>query len=116
MQCRRDQSGAGRTDRVAQRNSTSVDIDLVHVCVVDLRPGQNDRGKRLIDFNQIDIVEVHACLLEQGGGGVHWSIQQEIGVGAHNAVGENAGAWFQPASFGFVSRHPQHRSGAVGNL
>ena len=51
------QLGARGAERVAEGDGAAVDVDLVHVGVVLLLPGQHDRGEGLVDLDQVDVVD-----------------------------------------------------------
>src|SRR5262249_61110214 len=56
---RRGQAGAAATKRVTDRNRAAVDVQF---CVVDAQlalAGEGQRGKRLVQFEQVDAV--HTC-------------------------------------------------------
>src|SRR5207237_10761011 len=50
---RGEQPGTRATEGVAEGDGTAVDVDLVHVGVVLLLPGQHHRGEGLVDLGQV---------------------------------------------------------------
>src|SRR5688572_31228855 len=53
--CGRDQPGAGRADRVAERDRAAVDVHALHVGLVNRRPRKHDRRERLVDLDDVDV-------------------------------------------------------------
>ena len=58
-----DQPAAGAADRMAEGDGATVDVHLVHVGFVHLRPGQHDRREGLVDLDEVDVAHLHAGLL-----------------------------------------------------
>src|SRR5438046_6840496 len=54
---RSHQSRAGRAEWVAQRDAAAVDVDLGQVRAGLLLPREHDRRERLVDLDQVDVVE-----------------------------------------------------------
>ena len=54
---------------MAQRDRAAIHIQTLAIGTSGLEPGQRHRGKRLIDLEQIDVVDLHAGLLERTLGG-----------------------------------------------
>ena len=47
---------AGRTNRVAEGDGATVDVDLVHVGIVHTRPSFiDDGGEGLVDLEEVDV-------------------------------------------------------------
>jgi len=65
MHQRGHQLGARRAQRVAQRNGTPVDVELGRVGAGVQQPGQRHRGEGFVDFEQVDVVDLHAGLLQR---------------------------------------------------
>src|SRR5262245_54193644 len=61
---------AGAAERVPERDRTAVHVDALHVGVVLLRPREDDRRERLVDLDEVHVVEREAGPLEhlRGGG------------------------------------------------
>ena len=51
------QPGAARAERVAEGDGAAVHVDLGEVGAGLLLPGQDDAGERLVDLEQVDVVE-----------------------------------------------------------
>src|SRR5271163_2583121 len=100
MQKRYQNAGAAGTDGVAQGAGAAVDVDLVMREVEVAHGGHGDNGKRLVDFEQIDLVAVPAEPGQQlfdrtnGGGGEPGRV---LGV---TAVAADGGQRGQAAAFG----------------
>ena len=56
------QASAGAAERMAERDRAAVDVDLAHVGVQLLLPREHDRGERLVDLDQVDVVDGQAGL------------------------------------------------------
>ena len=54
---RRQDARARRADRVAERDRAAVDVDLVPVEAELVAIGQDLRGERLVDLDQIEVVD-----------------------------------------------------------
>src|SRR2546428_718926 len=57
--------GAGTPERVAQRDGAAVDVHLAHVGVVLLLPREHDRRERLVDLDQVDLIDGHLRPLQR---------------------------------------------------
>src|SRR3954469_21543585 len=57
------------TEWVAEGDRAAVHVHLLHVRVVLLLPRQDDGGERLVDLDQVHLVDGHARALEHLGGG-----------------------------------------------
>src|SRR5271165_7035803 len=55
---------AGGAERMAERDRPAVDVDLGVVDVEGLHIAQHHRGKRLVQFEQIDVRQLHAGPLQ----------------------------------------------------
>src|SRR4051812_10968664 len=73
-------------ERVTEGDGATVDIDLVHVGMVLLLPGQHHGGERLVDLEQVDVVDGEAGPLQRLGGGRDGT--GEHGDGVHAGQGE----------------------------
>src|SRR4029078_3300278 len=51
--------GAGGTERVAERDGAPVDVDAREVAARLLLPREDDRRERLVDLDEVDLVERH---------------------------------------------------------
>src|ERR671910_680079 len=52
--------GAGGAQRVPEGDGAAVDVDLGRVGAGLAPPGDHDRGERLVDLDEVDVVEAHA--------------------------------------------------------
>src|SRR3712207_2795462 len=58
-------AGAGRAERVADRDRTAVDVDLVQRDGGFALPGEDDRAEGLVDLEQVDVVDGQAGVPER---------------------------------------------------
>ena len=63
MQQCRHQTRARRAERVAQCDGAAVDVDLGHVRFDLSLPGQDHRSERLIDLDQVYVLQLKPGLL-----------------------------------------------------
>ena len=52
-----DEHAAGGADRMAERHGAAVDVDLVPIDPGLAQEPHHDRGERLVDLEQVDVVE-----------------------------------------------------------
>src|SRR5439155_159326 len=64
-----DEKTPGRAEWMTQRNGPAVGIDTRHVGPDLLGPSQHDRGKGLVDFHDVDVVDREPRALEQSARG-----------------------------------------------
>src|SRR3954447_24037137 len=74
---------AGGAQRVAHRDGAAVDVDLLVVQVEVAHEAHGDRGERLVDLEQVDVVDGQAGLGQRlaargGGAGEH---DRRVGTG-----------------------------------
>src|SRR3546814_13915703 len=71
----------GRTERMAEGDRATVDVDFVRVDLQIADRAQHDGGKGLVDLEQIDIRRVHAGLLPrlERGWGAAGSTRKSVG-------------------------------------
>src|SRR3954447_19226876 len=60
-----DQPRAGGAERVPERDRAAVDVDAVHVRLELAAPGRDNGGERLVDLDQVDVVDLHVVALEK---------------------------------------------------
>src|SRR5439155_15879367 len=60
-----DQAGAGRPERMPERDRAAVHVDPVHVRLELAAPGGDDRGEGLVDLDQVDVADLHAVALQE---------------------------------------------------
>src|SRR5262245_21105976 len=59
-----DEETARRAERMTQRNGATVGVDARHIRPDLLGPGQHHRGKGLVDFHDVDVVDRETSTLE----------------------------------------------------
>ena len=108
MEQRRDDPGAGRADRVPERDRAAVDVDLVPVEAELAAVGQGLRGERLVDLDQVerldrqlDPVEQPADALDRG---EEQPLRRDLGLGVADDPGERRQA--QPLDGPLATRRP----------
>ena len=79
-------------ERVAQRHRTTVDVDPVHVGVELAAPRRHDRGERLVDLDQVDVVDRHPVALEDFARRGDRSLEHFHRVAADRGLIDDAGA------------------------
>ena len=65
VQQRRHDPGAARADRMAERDRAAVDVDLRPVEAELAAVGERLRGERLVDLDQVEVLDPQLELLEQ---------------------------------------------------
>ena len=81
-----------------------------------LGPGEHDRRERLVDLEDVDVVDRQPGALEQALGGVDRAGEHQHGVDADEAGVDDARLGRQPERVGLLLGHQQHRGRAVGDL
>src|SRR5690606_2002595 len=61
----RHELGAGGAERMTKRNRAAMHVETGLVRTEMLRPGDRHRGEGFVDFIKIDIVDLHASLLQR---------------------------------------------------
>jgi hypothetical protein len=107
---------SGRADRVAEGDRAAVHVDLREVRAELLLPGEHDRGERLVDLDERDVVELHARLVERVA-----RRRDRCGQHVHRVVGPHAQvvdarARLEPVLLHRALRRDEERRGAVGDL
>jgi hypothetical protein len=103
---------ARRAQRVAHRDRTAVDIELlVRDAEIVLIP-QHDGRERLVDLDKVDVFDGHADVRQQLVRCGCWSSQHDRGVGTRGCGGDNTGARRQAKLFphAFAADENQRRS------
>ena len=54
-----EQHRAGRAERVAHGDGPAIDVDLLRIEVEGLEVAEHDRGKGLVDLEEVDVGERH---------------------------------------------------------
>src|SRR3984885_15642061 len=104
---------AGCAQRMAHGDRAAVDVDLAVVEVERLAKAQHDRGERLVDLEEVDVVNRHPRAREHLLGHVDRSCQHDRGLGAD--VGESADfcARLKACFRARLTRAQEHGGGAV---
>ena len=76
----RDQPGAGGPDGVAERDRAAVDVGALERGAGLLRPGEYDGRERLVDLEEVEVVEGEAGALEQPTGRVDRTVEVVVGI------------------------------------
>src|SRR3954468_7679942 len=116
VQQRGDQPRAGRAERMADGHRAAVDVDAVHVRVVLALPCRHDRRERLVDLDQVDVIDRHLVAVEDLRGRRDRALEHLDRVAAHRGLVDDLRAGRQPQLGGLVSAHQEHGGGAVGDL
>ena len=59
------EDGAGAAERVTERDGTAVGVHALHVALVRELPCEHDRRERLVDLDEVDVVDGEAVVVEQ---------------------------------------------------
>ena len=78
------QLGARGTEGVAQGDGAAIDVQLVGVDPEALQGGDRDGGEGFIDFEDVDVLDLHASLLQGALGGRKRGFQHDHRVMAHH--------------------------------
>src|SRR5690606_23142980 len=105
--------GAGGAQRVAHGDGAAVDVQLLVRDVQVLLELQDHGGERLVDLDQVDVVEGRARRGETLLGGRRRAGQHDGGVGAAGRGGDDAGARGQARGLARLFRADEHQRGAV---
>src|SRR5205807_7707357 len=65
VQKRCDEPGAGRAERMAERDRAPVNVDAIHIGLELASPGSHDGGEGLVDLDQVDVAQRHLVSLEE---------------------------------------------------
>jgi hypothetical protein len=111
-QCAED-AGAGRADRVAERDRAAVDVDAVLVDAEQPHRVQRDRGERLVDLPQIDVAGLQPGLVQRLARGRRRGGGQVGEVVGGLGVGDDLGQHRLVIPVGPLIRRQHQRAGAV---
>src|SRR5581483_8251898 len=75
------QSGAGRADRVAERDRAAADVVLVLGDLVLLRPRHHDAGEGLVDLEDVDVGDRQPAVVERLRSRLHRPVEVVVRVG-----------------------------------
>ena len=93
-----------------------VDVDLRHVGVVLLLPRQHDRRERLVDLDEVDLVDRHLRPLEHLGRGRDRAGEHHHRVDAGERERVEARPRLEAELVRLLLAHDQHGRRAVGDL
>ncbi len=113
MQQRHQYPAARCTDRVAQGDGTAIDVDLVHVPLQLPGHGQRLGGKGFVGFNQVQLLQGPAGLVQAAAGGRDRADAHDGRVDPGVGVGTDFRQHWQAQGLGFFSAHQQHRRRTV---
>src|SRR6476619_3245409 len=117
VQQRRGDPGAGRTERVPERDATTVGIDVTRLpTLVQPRVGeelQDDRGERFVDLDQGDVVPRETGLLEGAGAGLGIPVAHPVRIDARETERDEARTRLQAMLLECSLAREQHRGRAV---
>ena len=91
-------------------------LTLPRSAPVLLLPGQHDRGERLVDLEQVDVVDGQAGLGQHLLGGRDRTGEHHHRVDAGEGEGVEPGPRAEAELVGLLLAHDQHGGGAVGDL
>ena len=103
------EAGAGAAERMAEGDGATVDVDLVHVRVVLLLPRQHHGGERLVDLDEVHLVERHARPLQHLRRGRDRRGEHQPGIVGGQGELHEAGPWRQAEGRGLLLAHDEHR-------
>src|SRR5918994_3779363 len=113
---RRHQLRARRTQRMPERDRAAVDVGPGEVGAVLLLPRQHHRGERLVDLEQIDLVERQSRPLHDLRRRRDRPLQHRHRIGPDHRETVEAGAWPQAERLRLLGAHDQYRRRAIGDL
>ena len=98
---------------MAQRDRAAVDVDLVQGQAHVLDEAQHDGGERLVDLDQVDVVDGQPGLGERLAGGGRGAGEHDGGLGAGDGGGDDPGARGQPVALADLLGADGDQRGAV---
>ena len=101
---------------MAERDRPAVVIDLLHIGAGFVLPGEDDGSEGLVDFEEIDVFQLQAGLLQDLGRGRDRTGQHDGRLRADDRLRDDARPRLQPQRLRLLRRHDQHRRGAVTDL
>ena len=112
-----DEDGARPPEGVADGDRATVGVHPGAVGPQLPLPGQHHRGERLVDLEDVDVVDRELVVVEQLLGGGDRARQHQHRIGADEADVDDAwpGA-SSPSASAFSAGHQQQGAGAVGDL
>src|SRR5690606_4144983 len=86
---------AGRAERMAHRNRTAIDVDLVVRNIERLHVAQHDRSEGFVELEQVDVRDLHVGFFKQLLGHVDRAGQHDGRFRTDIGEGADAGAWLE---------------------
>ena len=84
-------AGAGHAERVADGDGAAVDVELVEVDAQVAVARDDLRGERLVDLDQVDVVDGHAGALQRLLRGLDRAVAHDLRGQAGDAGGDDPG-------------------------
>ena len=106
-------AGAGHAERVADGDGAAVDVELVPRDAEVLGRRDDLGGERLVDLDEVDVVDGHAGAGEGLAAGLDRAEAHDLGVQAGDARGDDPGERREAELGGLGVAHDHHRGGAV---
>ena len=100
---------------MAECHGTAIDVDAVAVDIKIANEFFGHNRKRLINFEQINIGQRHARLVQNLFGSGYRRIEHQRRAVAHIRHGNHAGARLHAVCFGIIVRCQKQRGGPVHN-
>ncbi len=107
------ETGSAGADGMADRDRAAVHVDAPFIQLEHARRVQGDRGKRLVDLDQVQVAGLEARFLEGVGEGERGhGVQPRVTVGAH-AVRDHLCERFGAQVARTLLAHDDHRRRAI---
>ncbi len=113
---RRHQLGARAAQRMAQRDGAAIDVQPRRIGAGRLQPGQRHRGEGLVDFEQVDVVDLHAGALQRLLGRRQRRFQHDHRIAADHGHVDDARQRLHAQRLEPVLVDDHHARGAVADL
>src|SRR6266403_1506576 len=113
VQQRNHQPRSRRSQRMPQRDSTTVHIHFLAIESQFFLDRQVLGRKRLVDFDQIDVVQRQPGPLQSELGGGHWPPAHQLGIHACDAPVHDPSQRAQVPLLGLLQRHHDHGRTAI---
>jgi hypothetical protein len=111
-----EEAGAGGAEGVAERDRAAGYVHLGQVGAGLALPGQHDRGERLVDLDQVDVVHGQAGFVQGVGGGGDRGGEHHDGVVAAGGQVADPGSGLEVVLTDGALGGDQQGGGAVGDL
>ena len=108
--------GTGASQRMTKRDGATIHVQPVGIDRQLAQAGEHLRGKRLVQFDEIDLIQGQPghleCLADRG----YRPDAEPLGLDARRGVGDEPRERLQSACLGERGRRQQQRRGAVARL